>query len=84
MKTGIKVASFGKWALSNSATGIEFRGRLFSESTGEDTGSVKGSSKTGVTGDILGRETEYGLGSDRFSGIGGLLQRDRSHWGEVT
>ena len=84
MKTGIKDASFGKWALSNSATGIEFRGRSFSESTGEDTGSVKGSSRIGVKSDVLGRGTEYGLGSNRFSGIGGLLQRGCSHWGEVT
>ncbi len=84
MKTGIKDASFGKWVLSNSATGIKFRGRSFSESAGKDTGSVKGLSRTGVTGDILGRGMEYGLGSDRFSRIGGLLQRDCSRWGKVT
>ncbi len=84
MKIGIRDASFNRWALSSSATGIKFRGRSFSESTGEDTDSVMGSSRTGITGDVLGKGTEYGLGSAKFSGIGGLLQGVCFRWGEVT
>ncbi len=53
-------ASFGAKAFLSSATGIEFRGRSASESMGDGGEPTGALSKTGVTGEVRGRE--YGLG----------------------
>ncbi len=58
--TVIKDASFGENAFRSLATGIEFRGRSVSESMGDSGEPTGASSKTGVTGEVRGRE--YGLG----------------------
>ena len=52
MMIGIKDASSGKQAFNSSATGIEFRGKLFSESIGNSVDSVGTSSRTGITGEV--------------------------------
>ncbi len=66
--------------------GMEFRGKSFSESMGDGTGSTGISSRTGVTGDILGkgRDTEYGFGRVKSFGIGWSAKIDGFCWGEVT
>ncbi len=54
----------------SSATGLEFRGKSFSESMGDGVDSAGASSRTGITGEVRGRGrgTEYGLG--RVSSLG--------------
>ncbi len=72
--TDVRDASSGKKAFWISATGIEFRGRLLSESIGdggEPTGASSGaSSKTGVTSEVIGSGIEYGLGRANSVGSG--------------
>ena len=72
--TDVRDAPSGKKAFWISATGIEFRGRSFSESIGdggEPTGaSSSASSKTGVTGEVTGSGIEYGLGRANSMGSG--------------
>lgn len=65
---GINDASSGRWAFSNSATGMEFSCNKSSESTGDGTDTTGISSITGVTGDVLSR----GIGVEyvKWSGIG--------------
>ncbi len=65
---------------------MEFRGKSFSESMGNSTGSTGVSSRTGVTGDVLGkgRGTEYGFGRIKSFGIGWSAKIDGFCWGEVT
>ena len=52
---GIRDASLGRWAFNSSATGMEFKGREFSESMGDGAGTTGASSRTGITGDVLGK-----------------------------
>ena len=68
--TGIRDASSGKKAFCISATGIEFRGRSFSESIGDGGEPTGASSKTGVTGEVRGSGVEYGLGRANSVGSG--------------
>ena len=77
--TGIRDASSGKKAFRISATGIEFRGRSFSESIGDGA-----SSKTGVTGEVRGSGVEYGLGRVSSVGSGWSAKVDSFDWEEVT
>ena len=72
MIIGIKDASSGRQVFNSLATGIEFRGRSFSESTGDGVDSVGTSSRTGVTGEVRGRGrgTEYSLGRVSSLGMG--------------
>ncbi len=72
MMIGIKYASSGKQVFNSSATGIEFRGKLFSESIGDGMDSVGTLSRTGITGEVRGRGrgTEYGLGRVSSLGMG--------------
>ncbi len=60
--TDVRVAPSGKKVFCSSATGIELRGRSFSESGGdgrEPTGASSGtSSKMGVTGKVIGSGVE--------------------------
>ena len=83
--TDISDASSGKKAFCISATGIEFRGRSFSESIGnggEPTGAL---SKTGVTGEVRGSGVEYGLGRANSVGSGWSAAKiDSFDWDEVT
>ncbi len=86
MTIGIRDASSGKCALMSSATGMEFRDKSFSKSMGDGAGPTEVSSRTGVTGNVLGkrRGTEYGFGRVKFSGIGWSAKIDSFCWGEVT
>ena len=72
MIIGIKDASSGKQVFNSSATGIEFRGKSFSESIGDGMDSVGTLLRTGVTGEVRGRGrgTEYGLGRVSSLGMG--------------
>ena len=75
-------ASFGAKAFLSSATGIEFRGRSASESMGdggEPTGTL---SKTGVTGEVRGRE--YGLGRVSSVDLGWSAKVTSLAWAGVT
>ena len=49
---GISDASSGKKVFRSSATGIEFKGRSFSESIGDGGESTGASSRTGVIGEV--------------------------------
>ena len=82
--TGISDASSGKKAFRSSATGIEFKGRSFSESIGDGGESAGASSKTGVTGEVRGSGVEYGLGRVSSLGIGWSAKMDSLDWDEVT
>ena len=72
MMIGIKDASSGKQVFNSSATGIEFKGKSFSESIGNGVDSTSTSSRTGITGEVRGRGRgmEYGLGRVSSLGMG--------------
>ncbi len=83
--TGICEVSSDEKAFRSSATGIEFRGRSFSESIGNSGESTGALSKTGVTGEVRGSCVEYGLG--RVSSVGfrwSAAKVDSFDWDEVT
>ena len=82
--TGINDVSSGKKAFRSSATGIEFKGRSFSESIGDGGESTGASSKTGVTGEVQGSDVEYSLGRVSSLGIGWSAKVDGLDWDEVT
>ena len=67
---GIRDASSGKKAFHILATGIEFRGRSFSESIGDGGELTGASSRTGVIGEVRGSGMEYGLGRVNSVGSG--------------
>ena len=67
--TDVRDAPSGKKAFCISATGIEFRGRSFSESIGDGGEPTDALSKTGVTGEVLGSGVEYGLGRAQLHGF---------------
>ncbi len=76
--TDISDASSGKKAFCISATGIEFRGRSFSESIGDGGEPTGASSKTGVTGEVRGSGVEYGLGRANSMGSGQSAAKEES------
>ena len=83
--TDVRDAPSGKKASCISATGIEFRGRSFSESIGDGGEPTGASSKTGVTGKVIGSGVKYGLG--RVSSVGSGLPAAKVvslNWDEVT
>ncbi len=82
----IRDTSSGRWAFNSLATGMEFKGREFSESMGDGAGTTGVSSRTGVTGDVLGKGmgVEYGFGRVKSFGIGCSDGIDDLHLGEVT
>ncbi len=82
--TGISDASSGKKAFRISATGIEFRGRSFSQSMGDGGEPIGASSKTGVTSEVRGSGIEYGLGRVSSVGSGWSAKVDSFDWDEVT
>ncbi len=82
--TGISDASSGKKVFRSSATGIEFKGRSFSESIGDGGESTGASSRTGVTGKVRGSDVEYGLGRVSSMGFGWSAKVDSLDWDEVT
>ena len=83
--TDISDASSGKKAFCILATGIEFRGRSFSESIGDGGEPTGASSKTGVTGEVRGSDVEYGLGRANSVGSGWSVAKvDSLDWDEVT
>ena len=74
--------SFGEKAFLSSATGIEFRGRSFSESMGDGREPTGASSNTGVTGEVRGRE--YGLGRVSSVDLGWSAKVVSLAWAGVT
>ena len=82
--TGISDASSGRKAFCISATGIEFRGRSFSESIGDGGEPTGTSSRMGVIGEIRGSGMEYGLGRVSSVGPGWSAKVDSFDWDEVT
>ena len=67
-KTVVRDVSFGTNTFLSLATGIEFRGKSFSESMGDGGEPMGASSSTGVIGEVRG--SEYGLGRDSSVGLG--------------
>ncbi len=84
MIMGIKDASSDRKAFLSSATGIEFKGRSFSESIGDGGESADTSSRTGVIGEVRGSGVEYGAGRVNSLGIGWSTGIDSFDWDEVT
>ncbi len=82
--TGICDASSDEKAFRSLATGIEFRGRSFSESIGDGGESTGASSKTGVTGEVRGSGVEYSLGRVSSVGFRWSAKVDSFDWDEVT
>ena len=81
---GISDASSGGYAFHSSATGIEFKGRSFSEPIGDGGESAGASSKMGVTGEVRGSGVGYDLGKVCSFEIGWLAKIDNPAWEEVT
>ena len=82
--TGISDASFDKKAFHILATGIEFRGRSFSESIGDGGEPTGALSRTDVIGEVQGNGVEYGLGRVSSVGSGWSAKVDSLDWDEVT
>ncbi len=82
--TVISDASSGEKAFRSLATGIEFRGRSFSESIGDGGEPTGASSKTGITGEVRGSTVEYGFGRVSSMGLGWSAKVDSLAWDEVT
>ena len=83
--TDVSDAPSGKKVFCSSATGIEFRGRSFSESIGDGGKPTGASSKTGVTGEVQGSGVEYGLGRANSAGFDWSVAKvDSLDWDEVT
>ena len=80
----ISDASSGKKAFCILATGIEFKGRSFSESIGDGGELIGASSRTGVIGKVRGSGVEYGLGRVNSVGSGWSAKVDSFDWDEVT